>query len=167
MLGFKIRQKTKEEISRILDELEDKLDSYFYILFRKAVPDNGSEFLDFDLLEKSIHNDLNKRMEVHYTHTYAPYEKPHIENNHILLRWLIKKGYDITFLSGDDILDIINRLNNYPRPKKNFKTPLQLLEEELGDYILDLLNLHHVPIDQLNMKDMIIKKSRANEMSSS
>ena len=96
-------------------------------------------------------------MEVHYTHTYAPYEKPHIENNHILLRWLIKKGYDITFLSGDDILDIINRLNNYPRPKKNFKTPLQLLEEELGDYILDLLNLHHVPIDQLNMKDMIIK----------
>ena len=167
MLGFKIRQKTKEEISRILDELEDKLDSYFYILFRKAVPDNGSEFLDFDLLEKSIHNDLNKRMEVHYTHTYAPYEKPHIENNHILLRWLIKKGYDITFLSGDDILDIINRLNNYPRPKKNFKTPLQLLEEELGDYILDLLNLHHVPIDQLNMKDMIIKKSRANEMSPS
>ncbi len=52
---------------------------------------------------------------------------------------------------------IINRLNNYPRPKKNFKTPLQLLEEELGDYILDLLDLHHIPIDKLNMKDMIIK----------
>ena len=35
MLGFKIRQKTKEEISRILDELEDKLDSYFYISLEK------------------------------------------------------------------------------------------------------------------------------------
>lgn len=157
MLGFKIKQKTQEEIGRILDDLEDKLDCYFYILFRKGIPDNGCEFLDFDLLEKSIHSDLNKRMEIHYTHTYAPYEKPHIENNHILLRWLVKKGYDITLLSADDILDIINRLNNYPRPKKNFKSPLQLLEEELGDYILNLLNLHHIPIEELNMKDMIIK----------
>ena len=157
MLGFKIKQKTQEEIGKILDMLEERLDCYFYILFRKAIPDNGCEFLNFNLLEKSIHKDLNKRMEVHYTHSYASYEKPHIENNHILLRWLIQKGYDITLLSSDDILDIINRLNNYPRPAKGFKTPLQLLEDELGNYALDLLDLHHIPIDQLNMKDMIIK----------
>ena len=157
MLGFKIKQKTQEEIGKILDDLEDKLDSYFYVIFRKSIPDNGVEFLDFELLESSIHEGLNKRMEIHYTHTYAPYEKPHIENNHILLRWLIEKGYDISLLSADDILDIINRLNNYPRPKKGYKTPLQLLEDELGDYILDLLNLHHTPIEELNMKDMIIK----------
>ena len=157
MLGFKIKQKTQEEIGKILDMLEERLDCYFYILFRKAIPDNGCEFLNFNMLEKSIHKDLNKRMEVHYTHSYASYEKPHIENNHILLRWLIQKGYDITLLSSDDILNIINRLNNYPRPKKGFKTPLQLLEDELGNYALDLLNLHHIPIDQLNMKDMIIK----------
>ena len=157
MLAFKIKNKTQEEIGRILDMLEDKLDSYFYILFRKGIPDNGVEFLNFSLLERSIHKDLNKRMEVHYTHTYASYEKPHIENNHILLRWLIQKDYDITLLSSDDILDIINRLNNYPRPKKGFKTPIQLLEDELGNFILDLLDLHHIPIDQLNMKDMIIK----------
>ena len=157
MLGFKIKQKTQEEIGKILDMLEERLDCYFYILFRKAIPDNGCEFLNFNMLEKSIHKDLNKRMEVHYTHSYASYEKPHIENNHILLRWLIQKGYDITLLSSDDILDIINRLNNYPRPAKGFKTPLQLLEDELGNYALDLLDLHHIPIDQLNMKDMIIK----------
>lgn len=157
MLGFKIKEKTQEEIGRVLDELEDKLDSYFYVIFRKGIPDNGVEFLDYELLESSIHEGLNKRMEIHYTHTYAPYEKPHIENNHILLRWLITKGYDISLLSADDILDIINRLNNYPRPKKGYKTPLQLLKEELGDYILDLLNLHHIPIEELHMKDMIIK----------
>ncbi len=69
-------------------------------------------------------------MEIYYTHTYASYEKPHVENNHILLRWLIRKGYDISLLSSDDILSVINRLNNYPRPNKDYKTPLQLLEEE-------------------------------------
>jgi IS30 family transposase len=157
MLAFKIEHKTQEEIGKVLDHLEDVLDSYFYVLFRKVIPDNGGEFTNFEVLEKSIHENLNKRMEVYYTHTYASYEKPHIENNHILLRWLIEKGYDITQLSSDDILDIINRLNNYPRPKKGYKTPLQLLEEELGDYMLDLLNLHHIPIVELNMKDMIIK----------
>jgi IS30 family transposase len=157
MLAFKIEHKTQEKIGKVLDHLEDILDSYFYILFRKVIPDNGCEFTNFEVLEKSIHENLNKRMEVYYTHTYASYEKPHIENNHILLRWLIEKGYDITQLSSDDILNIINRLNNYPRPKKKYKTPLQLLEEELGDYILELLNLHHIPIEELNMKDMIIK----------
>lgn len=46
MLGFKIKQKTQEEIGKILDDLEDKLDSYFYVIFRKSIPDNGVEFLD-------------------------------------------------------------------------------------------------------------------------
>lgn len=156
MLAFKITSKTQEEIKNVLDDLENKLDTYFYILFNKSIPDNGSEFLDFVGLEKSIYPNHSKRLHIYYTHTYAPYEKPHIENNHILLRWLIKKGYDISKLSSDDILDIINRLNNYPRKNKGYKTPLQLLEDELGTYILDILDLHHIPINQLNMKDMII-----------
>lgn len=156
MLGFKISNKTQEEIKKVLDDLERKLDTYFYILFNKTIPDNGGEFLDFDGLEKSIYPNHSKRLHIYYTHTYAPYEKPHIENNHILLRWLIKKGYDISKLSADDILNIINRLNNYPRKNKGYKTPLQLLENELGNYILDILDLHHIPISELNMKDMII-----------
>ena len=157
MLGFKIPFKTQEEIGKKLDELEKHLKRYFYILFKKVIPDNGPEFTNFHILEKSILDDLEKRMEVYYTHTYASYEKPYIENNHILLRWLIKKGFDITELSSDDIFNVINRLNNYPRPTKNYKTPLQLLEETLGSEILEILNLHHIPIEELNMKDMIIK----------
>ena len=158
MLGFKISSKTQEEIGKKLDELEKKLERYFYILFEKVIPDNGVEFTNFTILETSVFENIEKRLEIHYTHTYSSYEKPHIENNHILLRWLIKKGYDITQLSSDDILDIINRLNNYPRPQKGYKTPLQLLEEALGKEILELLELYHIPIDKLNMKDMIIKK---------
>ena len=158
MLAFKIKHKTQDEIVKKLDMLERKLVRFFYILFKKAIPDNGVEFLDFEGLEKSIFKLLNKRLEVHYTHTYASFEKPHIENNHILLRWLVKKGYDITLLSADDILNIINRLNNYPRPKKGYKTPLQMLEESLGSEILQLLDLYHISIEELNMKDMRIKK---------
>jgi len=156
MLGFKIKARTQEEIIEKLDVLERKLKRYFYILFRKVIPDNGGEFLDFESMEKSIHKGIT-RLKVHYTNTYAAYEKPHVENNHILLRWLIQKGADITLLSADDVLGIINTLNNYPRPIKKYKTPLQLLEDELGEEILELLDLHHIPISELNMKHVLTK----------
>lgn len=157
MLAYKIKNKNQEEIGKQLDILENKLGNYFYIIFRKGIPDNGGEFTNFNILETSIHKDLNKRMEIYYTHTYASYEKPHVENNHILLRWLIRKGYNISLLSSEDILSVINRLNNYPRPNKDYKTPLQLLEEEFGDEILHILDLHHIKIDKLNMKNTKIK----------
>lgn len=158
MLAFKISKKTQNEVCKKLDYLEKKLGRYFYILFNKGILDNGREFLNFDELEKSINENIKKRMNIYYTHTYAAYEKPHVENNHILLRWLVKKGFDISLLSSDDILDIINRLNNYPRPKKDYKTPLQLLEQCFGPEILKLLDLQHIPIDKLNMRDIRTKK---------
>ena len=160
LLAFKIEQKTQAEIKRVLDELEAKLGNNFYILFELGVPDNGGEFLDFDAIEKSIHYTEEyplKRTSLFYAHPGASYEKPHIENAHILLRWLIKKGYDITLLSVEQILDIINRLNNYPRKKLDFKTPIRALEKELGEEVIQALGLEIIPIDILNMKDMILK----------
>ena len=150
MLAFKMKSKTQAEVSLKLNILEFKLGRYFQVLFEKIIPDNGSEFLDYDALEKSIHG-KQKRCHIYYTHPYASYEKPHVENNHILLRWLIRKGYDITLISDDKILEIINILNNYPRPNKGYKTPIELLEEELGEEISEKLGLKKIPIEELNL----------------
>ena len=158
MLAFKIKSKTQKEIIKQLDHLEEVLEKDFYVIFRKVIPDNGVEFLDFNGLEKSVYSDIKKRFSIHYTHTYASYEKPHVENNHILLRWLIQKGADISKLSDEDVIDIINRLNSYPRIKFNFKTPLQLFENYFGAEILSKLNLKHIPLDELDMNFIITKK---------
>ena len=74
------------------------------------------------------------------------------------MHYLIKKGADITKLSDEDIIDIINRLNNYPRAKFNYKTPLQLFEEYFGPEILEKLNLKHIPLENLDMNFILIKK---------
>ncbi len=158
MLAFKIENKTQEEIIKHIDYLEERLGKDFYVIFHKMILDNGVEFLDFNGLEKSIHPDIEKRFAVHYTHIYASYEKPHVENNHILLRWLIQKGADITKLSDEDIIDIINRLNNYPRAKFNYKTPLKLFEEYFGLEILEKLNLKYIPLGELDMNFILTKK---------
>lgn len=139
MLAFKLKAKNQSEVKLKLDILEFKLGKYFYILFDKIIPDNGSEFLDYTSIEKSVHENQT-RCHIYYAHAYSSYEKPHVENNHILLRWLIKKGYDISLISDDKIIEVINVLNNYPRPYKGYKTPIQLMEEELGDEISEKLN---------------------------
>jgi len=158
MLAFKMDNQTKEEVKNKLDELEDILDCYFYVLFEHGVTDNGGEFMDFNYLESSIHStdtEYKKRLSIYYARAYCSTDKPHVENNHIILRWLLRKGYDITLLSVEEVLDIINRLNNYPRKKLGFRTPLQALEEELGDYLLELLEQHHIPVEFVNMKDIL------------
>ena len=152
MLAFKIPKKEQIEIVKKLDELELLLGKDFYILFRKLIPDNGGEFLDYEHIERSI-DGLSKRTSLFYTHPYASYEKPHVENNHKLVRYLIEKGYDISKLSADDVLNILNRVNNYPRKRFNFKSPLEMVEKELGTEILDKLKFYKISIENLDMKN--------------
>ncbi|MBQ2659253.1 MAG: IS30 family transposase [Erysipelotrichaceae bacterium] len=150
MMAFKMNGKNQAEVKLKLNILEFKLGKYFKILFSKIIPDNGSEFLDYEALEKSIHG-KQKRCQIYYTHPYASYEKPYVENNHILLRWLIRKGFDISLISDDKIIEILNILNNYPRPLKGYKTPIELMEEEMGKEVLKKLNLKKIPIEDLNL----------------
>lgn len=60
MLAFKIPKKEQIEIVKKLDELELLLGKDFYILFRKLIPDNGGEFLDYEGIERSI-DGISKR----------------------------------------------------------------------------------------------------------
>ena len=55
MLAYKMKAKIQEEVRLRLNILEFKLGSLFYTIFRTVIPDNGSEFTNFEFLEKSIH----------------------------------------------------------------------------------------------------------------
>lgn len=157
MLTRKLKSKTQEEVKRALDELEIKLGEYFYLLFRTVVPDNGTEFTNSAILENSAVVEGKQRFHVYYTHTYSSYEKPHVENMHVLLRWLVQKGADISLLTDTDIERIILTLNNYPRRAKYYMSPIELLLEELGPDVVSLLELKFIPLDQLNISTIIRK----------
>ena len=157
MYTKKLNNKTQEEVKRALDELESSLGKDFYLLFRTVVPDNGSEFTNPDTLEQSAVTEGAVRFHVYYTHSYSSFEKPHVENMHILLRWLVEKGADIEKLSEHDIEEIILRLNNYPRPNKGYKTPIELLEEDMGTAVVSKLGLCKVPLEKLVMRYILPK----------
>lgn len=122
-LIFKIPSKTQIEVVKILDSLESKLGKRFSERFKTITVDNGSEFLDFKGMEKSVSNPEQKRLDVYYAHPYSSWERGTNENLNKLIRRFIPKGTDIGKISKKKILYVERWMNNYPRKIFGYKTP--------------------------------------------
>jgi IS30 family transposase len=59
-----------------------------------------------------------------FTHPYASWEKGLIENTNKLIRQYIPKKSDFNNISNLYIKQIQNKLNNRPRKKLNFDSPI-------------------------------------------
>ena len=91
--------------------------------FKSVTFDNGSEFMEYEDLIKSIYG--GKRFDVWYTHAGAPYEKGANENHNRMIRRFFPKGTDFGKVSKKRIAEIQNWMNNYPRKILNWMTPLE------------------------------------------
>lgn len=75
-------------------------------------------------MEKSIYN--GQRTEIYYCHPYSSYERGTNERLNREIRRKIPKGSDLTKYSAQDIQDVENWLNDYPRQILDFATPNEL-----------------------------------------
>ena len=106
----KMESKTKECVVAAFDKLENELGSVrFRQLFKTITCDNGSEFYDWKGIEK------DSRTQLFYAHPYAPHERGSNENNNRFIRRFVPKGVDIGEYTDDDIMNIQNYINYYPR----------------------------------------------------
>lgn len=156
MFGLPILSKHQNNIENELNELELRMGTEkFQELFGIGITDNGSEFLDFNSLEKSIKSTEEnpvKRFSIHYADPYASYQKALVENNHRIIRYMIQKGYDMSNLTNEEILSIMNRVNNYPRKSLDYSTPYLEMLKVLDENILKKLGFHYISIENLDMK---------------
>lgn len=113
-LIFKIKNKSQHEVIKVLDRLEKKYGKKFESLFKTITVDNGSEFLDYDGIEKSMRG-KNKRTQLYYAHPYSSWERGTNENINKMIRRFIPKGADISLYSEEEIKRIEVWINNYPR----------------------------------------------------
>lgn len=123
----KLPNKEQKSVILALDNLEKEYKNDFYSIFKTITCDNGSEFLDFESLERSVINPNNKRTTIYFAHPYSSYERGSNENANKLIRRFIPKGTDFGHLSNDDIERIQNWINNYPRRKLSCYSANQLL----------------------------------------
>ena len=125
-LIFKMPSKTQESVIEVIDRLERRYKSKFYIIFNSITMDNGSEFLDMVSLERSCLKAGLKRTTCYYAHPYSSWERGSNENQNKLIRRFVPKGFNIGKLTNKDVKRIESWMNNYPRKILGYKSPNQI-----------------------------------------
>jgi IS30 family transposase len=93
--------------------------------------DNGREFAQHKVIEELA------KITVYFAHPYSPWERGSNENTNGLLRQFIPKGTDFATVSEKDLSHYVSLINNRPRKRLNYKTPYEVLQEELAQVALD------------------------------
>ena len=150
LFGLPVKDKKQETIIKEIDKLEVTIADKFKLILEKIITDNGSEFLNYEGIEKSAIAE-NKRIWLYYADPYASYEKGMIENQHRLIRYFFPKGTDFSKYSDEQIIEKMNRINNYPRKDLGWSTPYKEMEKIIGKEILNKLGFYEIPISELNM----------------
>lgn len=95
--------------------------------FRKTITsDNGSENFAYDEAEKILELDW------YFAHPYHSWERGTNENTNGLIRWYLPKGTDFATISNETIRLIEDALNNRPRKRLGWKTPLEAFNESVA-----------------------------------
>jgi len=87
--------------------------------------DNGKEFA----AHKAITAEL--KAQVYFAHPHSPWERPTNENTNGLLRQFFPKYKNFLMVTQEHLNQAIHLLNNRPRKCLNWKTPFQVLAEEV------------------------------------
>lgn len=126
-----LNEHTAAEVVRVLDKLERKYtEKGFREKFKTITVDNGTEFSDWEGMEKSRRNKKKKRTKVYYCHPYRSSERGSNENGNKLIRRHYPKGTVFDDVTNKDIKKVEDWINNYPRKIFDFKTSKEMLQEE-------------------------------------
>lgn len=94
-------------------------------LRRSMTFDNGKEFAEHERLTRSV------GMEVYFCDPYASWQKGTNENTNGLLRQFFPKGTDFTLVSHREVAHVEQLLNERPRRRHGYRTPLEILDKYL------------------------------------
>lgn len=93
-------------------------------LRRSMTLDNGSENQDHERLKRELD------LPCYYAHPYCSGERGTNENTNGLVRWYFPKGTDFATISEAEILAVETALNNRPRKRLGWKTPLEVFNQK-------------------------------------
>ena len=120
---FRLPNRKAASVRKVFDDLERKTPD-FYQKFKTITTDNGPEFLEYDLLRKSVLG--GTRFDVYYCHSYAAWEKGGNEVHNRMIRRFFPKGTDFSKVSKKRVAEIQDWMNNYPRKILGWNTPKEM-----------------------------------------
>ena len=133
---MKMPSKHAKNVKRCLDVLEKKYGREFRKKFKTITFDNGGEFRDYKLLEKSYNKKTKSpRVKIFYAHPYCSGERGTNENGNRLVRRFLPKGTILTNVSDEKIKEIENWINNLLRPMFGFKSSIEMVRENYSEKV--------------------------------
>ncbi len=129
----------------------------FKKLFPVLLADNGSEFSNPKAIE--FDDEKKRRTRVFFCENQAPYEKPHCENNHEMIRRCIPKHVDIGQYSQEQISLMMNHINSYARGNLGDKCPYDVFAFQYGEDILKTLGLRKIPPDEIILTPDVFRQN--------
>lgn len=128
---IRLPDKTQASVIKAFRKIEREMTpEVFRAVFKTVTTDNGSEFLDWQSIERSAFGPQS-RTAVYFADPYASWQKGTNENFNRMLRRFVPKGCDIGKLKASYIKASTDWLNNYLRKKLNYNTPKEMFEREL------------------------------------
>ena len=157
MLAFRREANTARSVTETIDALYEKLGSKaFRTLFPIVLCDQGSEFTNPSAIEKD--KDGNIRTRVFYTDAGAPYQKGACENNHSLIRRVVKKGLSLKPYSQKDIGLLMNHVNSYTRKKLKNRSAFDVFSLLHSTSVLEILGIVKISPDDVTLVPSLLKK---------
>lgn len=120
----KLPDRKAETIRQAIDRLERRTPC-FRQKFRSITTDNGSEFLQYDLLCRSCRR-KGDRFAVYYCHSYSAWEKGSVENHNRMIRRFFPKGTNFDEVSPAEVRKVQDWMNSYPRKILGWRSPEQV-----------------------------------------
>ena len=106
----------KELAIKAVETLKDIRDKIYTI-----TADNGKEFALHEIISKLLTVDF------YFAHPYHSWERGANENTNGLIRQYVPKGTDFKDITQEFLNKIQNKLNNRPRKRLDFDTPIEFL----------------------------------------
>lgn len=157
MLAFLRDHNDSKSVTDIFDKLYSLLGpDHFSDIFKVCLADNGSEFSNPSAIEFDSYG--NQRASVFYCDPNAPYQKGSAERNHEFIRLFIPKGVSLDSFTQDHIDRMMDHINSYCRGSLGNKSPYETFAFIYGKEILDLLECHLIPPQDVTLNRTIWNK---------
>lgn len=119
---MKIDNRKSKTVTKAFADSLKKLPNYI----RKSMTyDNGMEMANHKWLTEKT------GMDIYFAHPYSSWERGTNENTNGLIRRFFPKGTDFNTITLKQIKDAEYKLNNRPRKVLGYKTPYQMMQEEI------------------------------------
>ena len=123
VLITKIKNRTALETREVV---VDRLKQLPLTMRKTLTVDNGTENSDYQEITDAL------QISCYFAHPYHSWERGTNENTNGLIRWYFPKGTDFATISDEAIKAVENTLNNRPRKRLGWKTPLEVFNESVA-----------------------------------